>query len=198
MVEGGVLPEDQHGGLKGKGTAEHLIRLCEKARRACKHGKGVMCVLADVSKAFDSLDPETLVYWLHKMGFTQRVIKWIYSWTSNRTYQVRVGGDLSSAEHWKRGSAQGSLLTPGMWAVVYSQVVRNFVDVESPLFVDDLAIYLEVNEVNWREKEKMMQMNLDRMSRFCSKWGLILNVDKTKVLIFTRSKKLNHVNLHCT
>ena len=43
---------------------------------------------------------------------------------------------------------------------------------------------------SWAEKEALMQRNLDELEMFCKKWGLLLNVDKTKIMVLTRSKQI--------
>ena len=87
----GVLPHEQHGGLKGKGCAPHLLSILEKGRRVSKAGGAMIAVFADVSKAFDSLDHETCTYFLHKAGHTPQALRWMRSWQEGRSYRVRCG-----------------------------------------------------------------------------------------------------------
>ena len=44
------------------------------------------------------------------------------------------------------------------------------------MFADDLVIL--------SESSKGLQRAIDRLQNYCSKWGLTINIDKTKVLIF--------------
>ena len=44
------------------------------------------------------------------------------------------------------------------------------------MFADDLVIL--------SESSKGLQRAIDRLQDYCTKWGLTINIDKTKVLIF--------------
>ena len=51
------------------------------------------------------------------------------------------------------------------------------------MFADDAAIFSETREG--------LQAGLDNLHSFCSKWGLIVNVNKTKVVVFRKGGKLS-------
>lgn len=54
-----------------------------------------MAVFLDISKAFDTVWTQGLVYKMAKLGITVRILAWTKNFLSNRTMRVRIGNKLS-------------------------------------------------------------------------------------------------------
>lgn len=76
--------------------------------RARKKGEVTLMVLADISKAFDTVKCKTLITKLSTLGF----LHWLNSYLSNRTHFVQIDDRVSSKEHVRFVIPQGSILGP--------------------------------------------------------------------------------------
>ena len=50
------------------------------------------------------------------------------------------------------------------------------------MFADDMAIFSET--------KKGLQIGINDLYRYCKKWGITVNIDKTKVVVFKKGGRL--------
>lgn len=55
-----------------------------------------MAILADFSKAFDTVAYETVLKKMHKVGFSKSYLKWVTSYLTERKQFVQIDDKLSS------------------------------------------------------------------------------------------------------
>ena len=69
-------------------------------------------VLADFSKAFDTLCFHTTIHKLSKLGFSKPFLRWLVSYLSGRSELVQIDDKSSSYKFTQFGIPQGSILGP--------------------------------------------------------------------------------------
>ena len=79
-----------------------------------KRGEETMIVLADFSKAFDTVAFETVLKKLHALGFSKSFLMWISSYLTGRRQLifVQIDDKTSSLLDVTFGVPQGSVLGP--------------------------------------------------------------------------------------
>ena len=127
---------------KGHSTEQCLMTMIEMWRKALDEHKVAGAVLTDLSKAFDCLPHDLLIAKLHAYGFDKSALRFIYSYLTERTQRVKVGGEYSKERTLKYGVPQGSILGPLLFNLFINDIFY-FLD-ESKLanYADDTSNYL--------------------------------------------------------
>ena len=73
---------------KGHSTTTALIGIRDDILRAMKKGEVTLMVLADFSKAFDTLCFHTTIHKLSKLSFSKPFLRWLVSYLSDRSQFV--------------------------------------------------------------------------------------------------------------
>ena len=87
-----------------------LLVMLEKWKSAADKGKSFGALLADLSKAFDSLSHELLLDKLHAYGFSIAALRLTHSYLANRKQRPKVNLPYSPCEEILFGVPQGSIL----------------------------------------------------------------------------------------
>ncbi len=95
---------------KGHSTVTTLLGIRDDIVRAMRRGEVTLMVLADYSKAFDTINFKSVVHKMHSMGFSQNFLRWTLSYLMGRRQFVQINDTSSSQLEIKFGVPQGSIL----------------------------------------------------------------------------------------
>ena len=101
----------------------------------------VIALFMDLSKAFDTIDHDILLYKLNKYGIRGIVLSWIKSYLSNRQQFVSIDKVESSLLNIKCGVPQGSILGPLLFVIYINDIVNSSTVLAFVLFADDTNLY---------------------------------------------------------
>ena len=187
------LPEFQAGFRKQRSTQDQLVRLEHFICRGIKEKQVVLTIYFDMSKAFDRVPHLAVLYKLSNMGVKGRMLGWIKNFLSNRTFQVNLLGEMSSANNLGiQGVPQGGILSPLLFIVFISDLPA-FLDVSCSAFADDICLFTSANSM--QQAILKMQRALNGFKVWADKWGLKINADKTSYQYFTRQRITQQVYL---
>ena len=102
----------QCGNKRFHSTETSLIETTDIILEAMDKQKVTAVVLLDMSKAFDSLNPDILLLKLQDIGLSSAALNWFSSYLSNRFQAVRINSELSDKLPVQSGVPQGSILGP--------------------------------------------------------------------------------------
>ena len=149
----------------------------------CKHldklGTYVRVLFIDFSSAFNTIQPHLMMEKLVAMKVNPLLIRWVGSFLTGRFQQVRVGDFMSGLHRTDTGAPQGCVLSPALF-VLYTADCRSCSnDTRLIKFADDssLSAYLTDDETGYRSE-------VENLIKWCDNNYLVLNVSKTKELIF--------------
>jgi ribonuclease P/MRP protein subunit RPP40 len=143
-------------------------------------------VYLDFSKAFDSVPHRRLLLKLESYGVGGQVLKWIQNFLTYRKQRVSVGEAVSSWAEVHSGVPQGSVLGPVLF-VCYINDMPDMIKSFIYMYADDAKVGRRVSCDMDREA---LQMDLDKLGQWSSKWQLRFNVDKCKVMHMGRSNMM--------
>ena len=120
-----ILPESQCGFRQNRGTTDIIFTVRQIQEKCSEHRQGLYQVFVDLTKAFDSVNRETLWKILGKLGCPDHFVKLIRSFHDEMEVSVNVGGTLTDPLKVETGVKQGDLLAPTLFSVFFSIVLND-------------------------------------------------------------------------
>ncbi len=77
-----------------------------------RRGEVTLMVVADNSKAFDTVNFRSVITKMHSMGFSKNFLHWILAYLTNRQQFVQIDDKFSEKLETRFGVPQGSILGP--------------------------------------------------------------------------------------
>ena len=180
-----LFSQNQHGFRRHLSCESQLILLYQDATASIDKKKSLDLVFIDFSKAFDRVPHNLLIRKLETYNLDRNVLGWIKAFLSHRTQRVMVGNSYSDEISVTSGVPQGSVLGPILF-LLYINDLPDTIDCQIRLYADDVVLYTEV--VSNEEFSYQLQTNIDRLSQWCSKWKMSINIDKCAIMRITRHK----------
>ena len=148
------------------------------------------CSFIDSRKAFDYVNSDCLWYKMILKGICGEMFNIIHSMYQNVKSQVRFTGVLSEQFDCHLGVRQGESLSSFLFSLFVNDMEQELKDKGvNGISIDDLKLYLLLHvddSVIFSSTREGLQMGLDVLHDYCAKWRLIINTDKTKVMVFRK------------
>ena len=174
-----VFPEALHGFRKNKSTTTAVNAVLDKVRLSVNNGLEVALVAVDGTAAFDLLDPDLVVMTLGELGANESTQQWVKSYLDCRSYQVKIGDEISDPWTTDTGTPQGGILSTLLYIIgALTQVYASKHDSEH--YADD-----SVDVVTGNNKD-ICSKNIKEAASDVVQWfidaGLTPNLEKSEVL----------------
>ena len=169
LQDNNMLSSLQSGFIPGDSTANQLAYLYHMFTEALDAGKEVRTVFCDISKAFDRVWHEGLIYKLKAAGVSGDVLRWFQSYLSGRRQRVVLPGSFSEWVYIKAGVPQGSILGPLLFLLYINDIVKN-IGSNIRLFADDTSLFIIVD--NPTTAALCLNSDLEKLSRWAAIWKL--------------------------
>lgn len=112
-----LVKPDQTGFIASRQGTDNVRRALNLQIVAQKRNTPSMLLSLDAEKAFDWVDWGFLQQALRHMGFNEMFIKWVQTFYKNPKSRVRVNGHCSKFFPLGRGTRQGEVLSPSLFAL---------------------------------------------------------------------------------
>ena len=187
----GAQKEEQAGFRKGYSTTDNIFTLQALIQKYCsRKGGRLYTIFVDFSKAFDTIPHSLMFYQLMTKGVHGKVLNVLRSMYSSLESCVRTPDGLTSTFHCTRGTRQGCMLSPFLFSLYVGELVsmleaadcrgvfvnEDAANIAALLFADDV--------VGMADTVGRLQKIINVIEVFCDKWGLIVNLSKSKVMVF--------------
>ena len=193
MIAAGIPSKDQFGFTKQRSTHDAIYRLLSLIVDTSTKGdddpepleRYVPAVFVDISKAYDKVWIDGLLYKLHHdLGITGNLFYMIKAMLTKRTIQVVCDGKISSMYVLEEGVAQGSILAPLLFLIYIHDMTQtrgNGTNICMSLFADDISL---LPLKHGSAGIAVLNRALDDMSVYAKKWKIIYSPKKTNVVYF--------------
>ena len=145
-------------------------------------------VFIDLKKAFDLVDHKCLLHKLEHYGVRGPSYNWFLDYLCTRSQRVKFGKELSSSLPLDYGVPQGSLLDPLLFVLYINDLTQCLLRSNISMYADDTVIYTTGLESDYIITE--IQEDLQRVEQWMENNKLVLNVTKTKCMLFGTKQKL--------
>ena len=153
----------------------------------CNPPLEVRSVFLDISKAFDKVWREGLLYKLKSMGISGELYN-LENYLSDRFQRVILNAQFSSWKPILAGVPQCSILGPLLF-LIYINDLPNELKSNAKLFADDTSLFTLVKDKN--ESTSILNSDLLLISKWACNWKMLFNPDPTKTaheVIFSKKK----------
>jgi ribonuclease HI len=183
-----LLTPYQTGFRKHKSTIDQILRLQDYIHKKLSNKQNVLAIFIDFERAYDMLHVPTLLEKLHKMGISGNIFDWISKFLTNRTFQVKVGIELSEKFSQENGTPQGSVISSLLFLIMINNLDPGSENVELSLFADDSAIFYASRNVKLLQDK--IQKAINKINDWCDENGFKISLAKTTGIVFTKKRKL--------
>ena len=200
-----LLGNEQVGFRPKHSTLDHIFALNLISQFYISQGKKLYCAFVDYSKAFDFIDRAYLWQKLINLNINGKMFNVIRNMYENAKSHVSANNILSDPFPCQVGVRQGENLSPLLFAMflndfkAFLKLKYNGLKHVSASILNELNIYLKIfcllyadDTIILAESPSQLLKALDALNFYCNKWELKVNVDKTKVMIFSKGRVIKH------
>lgn len=186
-----ILHESQAGFRKKYSTVDNIFNLSSIVQLQFNKKEKLYAFFVDFKAAFDTINREALFYKLYAQGMSSKMVRLLKELYRKTTSAVWNGNQISEFFEIRLGVKQGCLLSPTLFALYINDLydhlpggihVKNSV-VKLLMYADDLVLVAK--------DEKTLQVMIDKLVKYCTFWNLIVNLDKSKILVFRKGARLS-------
>ena len=188
------LADEQNGFHRKRSCQDHLYALYSLVNNRKLARKSTYGCFVDAKKAFDTVNRDLLWYKLQRIGVNGKILSALVSLYRDTTSKVRVNDLYTDEFPVLSGVKQGCNLSPTLFAVYINDLAEEIKASGIGVHYDDdvIGILLYADDVVLlAESEKDLQTLLDILDRWCRRWRLLVNCDKTKIVHF-RPPSIQH------
>lgn len=196
LEEHSILPPNQSGFRTGYSCATTLLSLTDDIIRSSDSGKSSVLVLLDYSKAFDTIGHDLLLAILNFVGFSSDAIGLIRNYLKNRLQYVETSEGQSSRQLVECGVPQGSILGPVLFTIYTTNFISCLEHVKAYFYADDTQVLYSFSSDDGPAAEVLLNEDLNNLMACSQRHGLLINPDKSSVMIFGRHKDQLRVYLN--
>ena len=190
-----VLSDCQSGFRKFFSTATSVCDIQEYLLNNMNEGYYTTAIMLDLKKAFDLIPHTLIIKKLPYYGVTGKELRWFENYLTNRKQCVVIDGTTSDYRPVKSGVPQGSILGPLLFCLFINDIANVKLSESSKLslYADDTALFFRSKVKS--DLETIAQSQFNVICKWLKLNRLILNVSKTKVMLFARKSKIKYMKL---
>ena len=194
--ENKVLNKEQIGFVAENRTPDHVLTMRSVVNKYVEDQKGkvktpkVYACFIDFKKAFDTVWHDGLFYKLQQIGIRGNFLETLRNMYKNTKFAIKLGDKLTQFFPCMKGVRQGDPLSPTLFNLflndLFSELRSETCD---PVSLNDTdyfnALAYADDIVLLSRTEEGLQNAIDITEKYCEKWRLTINHNKTKTMVFS-------------
>ena len=175
-----LLCDNQHGFRAGRSCLTQLLSHVDDIVQGLTKNADTDAIYLDFAKAFDKVDHRLLLSKMKRMGFHEKIVRWIESFLTDRKQCVVLNGVSSTEAAIISGVPQGTVLGPLLFILFINDMKLCVTGSMIRFFADDTRILRHIYSVTDAE---ILQHDLDCVIRWAKSNNMALHEDKFELLI---------------
>ena len=175
----------QAGFFKGRSQLFQMMRIRSAMLRTLANSAHNPVVFLDITKAFDTVWVDGLLFKVHGLGLPIHLVTLLYNFLTQRSIRVVHEGKMSSVRVLSSGVPQGCILSPLLFIVFIDDIqngLHSFISIG--LFADDIALWLRILS---QDNIQIMNQALLLVAAWSKTWGLQFSPPKCRVLMCAKN-----------
>ena len=177
----------QYGFRANHSTQFAALELIDRITQDLDQGNMPITIFMDLSKAFDTLNHDILIYKLKSYGLSEAALKLMQSYLTNRKQYVEINNTQSTKNDITVGVPQGSILGPLLFNIYINDIIHSSTVFRFIIFADDTTLYTTLN--TQEDINDILNDELVKINNWLKVNKLSLNVAKTKAMLFHMPQK---------
>lgn len=193
------LTDAQFGFRPGYCTVDAIFALQSLVSEFLANKKKLYCCFVDYQKAFDSVNHVKLWRRLIKMGVTGKFLSVIKSMYQQIRSCIKFNNVCSDFYTCHKGLVQGEALSPLIFSLFVNDIELELMHNCHSIQVHEINLFLLMyadDTVLVAESAENLQQMMDALLLWTREYGLLVNNDKTKVIVFRASWQLEDVTFY--
>ena len=198
LISNKIITNKQSGFIKGDSTTNQLLSITHMIHSAfdCDIPKEVRSVYLDISKAFDKVWHEGLIFKLRQAGVRGDMLNILSDFLINRYQRTVINGKSSAWSPIQAGVPQGSVLGPLLF-LLYINDLLDGMKSDARIFADDTSLFVVVDDP--KSSYEILSHDLRLVEEWAKQWRMSFNPDPSKppieVVFSTKTKPYIHLPL---
>lgn len=203
-----ILEENQFGFRKSYSTTDSIFVLHILFDLLRLKRKKLYCAFIDFAKAFDTVWRPGLWRKLLSNSINGNMLKCIVNMYSNIKSRIQNGTEFSDFFPCNIGVRQGENLSPLLFSLYLNDLdsffedknviglthISNEIEKELDCFMKIFTVLYADDTVLMAESKEDLQKQLDALYDYCEIWKLKVNIDKSKIVVFTKGRLPNSLS----
>ena len=179
LIENKLIAENQSGFKPGDSCINQLISITHEIYQSFDDGYEIRGVFLDISKAFDKVWHEGVIFKLKQNGFSGNLLNLLSDFLKDRYQRVVLNGQFSSWASVNAGVPQGSILGPLLF-LIYINDLASKLSSNAKLFADDTSLFSVVRNKDTSARE--LNDDLAKVREWATQWKMSFNRTSTNKL----------------
>ena len=189
FIENKLISASQSGFKPGDSCINQLLSISHEIYSSFDEGLEVRSVFLDISKAFDKVWHDGIIFKLTQNGISGNLLNLLRDFLNERKQRVILNGQFSTWKNVSAGVPQGSILGPLLF-LIYINDLTEGLSTNAKLFADDTSLFSVIHDI--QTSANNLNKDLERISNWATQWKNNFNPDTTKQaqeVIFGRKVK---------
>ena len=196
-----IFSEAQCGYRKGRSTIDHVFSLMGIIQKYISKKKGrLYCLYIDFSAAFDSVRHDMLWYVLMKLGLHGNILRVLKSMYQKLNSSILVSDGITEHFAYDKGTRQGCMISTSLFVLFLNELHYMLQQECQGIYVSEMmpnliSLFYADDISNVSDSVGRLQKQLNILAKYCKLYGMKVNIEKTKVIVFRRGgvvKKNEH------
>ena len=186
-----LLNPNQSGFCPGDSTVNQLISIIHTIFKAfdCNPPLDVRSVYLDISKAFDRVWHDGLIYKLKRCGVSGQLLSVLQSFLKDRKQRTVLNGQCSNWGDILAGVPQGAILGPLLFLVYINDLTADL-KCNVKLFANDTSLFTVVQQPYTAAED--LNHDVELISKWAHDWRMSFNPDPQKQAVELLLSKKRH------
>ena len=193
FIENKLISSNQSGFKPSDSCVNQLVPITHEIYNSFEEGHEVRVVFLDISKAFDKVLHDVIIFKLTQNRISGNLLKLLRDFLSERRKHVVFNGQASTWTNITAGVPQGSILGLILF-LVYINDLSEGLSTNDKLFADDTSLFTLIHDS--QTSANVLSKDLEMIHNWPFQWKMNFNPDPTKqaqeVIFIRKTKKLPH------